>query len=251
MELREATVDDADSIRSIAHASLRSSYTDFLDESTIDDAVEQWYSDDTLEGAFESDRVLFLVAEDDGTITGFSQSELVGDGHETGQILWLHVDPDHRGAGTGVRLLVRTREELLELGAEEIRGLVLADNELGNEFYANHGFERAGTREIEVGDETYTENVFVGGELESDETWRAIEEVQLDGETVYVSYGEAVRGSKAPFYTAYESEEGTRRYSWFCGNCESVDIAMDTMGRVECNVCGNRRKPTRWDSAWL
>ena len=70
-----------------------------------------------------------------------------------------------------------------------------------------------------------------------------------EGETVYVSPGEGDRGSKAPFLVAYESADGRRRYGWFCANCESVDNAMDAMGRIQCNRCGNFRKPTEWDAA--
>lgn len=69
-----------------------------------------------------------------------------------------------------------------------------------------------------------------------------------DGDTVYVGR-EGDRGSKGPFLVAYRGPEGEERYGWFCTNCESVDTAMDSMGRVECNRCGNLRKPTEWDAA--
>ncbi|MFC4987181.1 MULTISPECIES: DUF5816 domain-containing protein [Saliphagus] len=69
-----------------------------------------------------------------------------------------------------------------------------------------------------------------------------------DGVTVYVGR-EGSRGSKGPFLVAYESPDGKERYGWFCTNCEGADAAMDSMGRVECNRCGNLRKPTEWDAA--
>jgi len=69
------------------------------------------------------------------------------------------------------------------------------------------------------------------------------------GTTVYVDRSEGDRGSKGPFLVAYESTDGTDRYGWFCTNCESLDNAMDSMGRINCNVCGNFRKPTEWDAA--
>ena len=249
MEIREATTEDVDDIRSIASNSLNSTYTDFLDEDTIDDAIEQWYGD-SFEEELEEDDSLVLLVERDGDPVGFSQSDLIGGQHKTGRILWLHIDPDHRGGGTGVRLLVRTRETLIEEGAEHVEGFVLEDNEGGNEFYQNHGFEHAGKREVEIGDETFTENVYVEGEIE-DEGWGAVDELEIDGETVYVSYGEAARGAKAPFYGTYETEDRTELYAWFCGNCDSLENTMDTMGRIECNVCGNRRKATRWDASYL
>lgn len=256
MEIREATPDDADDIRSIARASLRSSYAHFLDEETIDDAVDRWYGGETLAENVEGEDMLWLVAEIGGEPVAFSQSDFVGEGSEVGQIDWIHVHPDHRGGGTGVRVLVRTREGLLDGGADEVRSVVLANNETGNEFYLNHGFERAGEREIDIGDETFTENIYVESGVETGaepaDEWRAVQAVDLeDDETVYVAYGEATRGSKAPFYSAYETEDGTRRYGWFCGNCDTMDNAMDAMGRIECNRCGNRRKATRWDASYL
>ena len=70
-----------------------------------------------------------------------------------------------------------------------------------------------------------------------------------EGSTVYVTPAEGDRGSKGPFYVAYRSREADDRYGWFCTNCESFDNAMDAMGRIQCNRCGNFRKPTEWDAA--
>lgn len=249
MEIRDATEADVDAIRSIAQHSLSSTYTDFLEDSTIDDAIEQWYGE-SFADTLEEDRSLVLVVERDGEVAGFAQCDLIGQQYDTGRILWLHIDPDQRGSGTGVRLLVRTRERLLKEGADNIQGLVLEDNEGGNEFYRNHGFERAGKRDVEIGEKTFTENVYVEGEL-GDEGWGAIDELEIDGETVFINYGEAARGSKSPFYSAYEGTDREELYAWLCGQCDSLDNTMDTMGRIECNVCGNRRKASRWDASYL
>lgn len=251
MNIRDATDEDVERIRSIARNSLRESYTHFLGEETIDDAVENWY-DDGFGEELGSEDFLVLVAEDDEGPIAFSQSEFVGEGQTEGQIRWIHVDPEARGGGTGVRLLARTRERLIEDGAENIRATVLEENEFGNEFYAENGFERAGTIEVDIAGKSHTENVFVEAEKRDEEAgWRALEPVESDGETIYVSYGEPARGSEAPFYTAYEGENGEDRYGWFCGNCDSLDNAMDAMGRIQCNACGNRRKATRWDASYL
>ncbi|WP_049986978.1 DUF5816 domain-containing protein [Halobellus rufus] len=69
------------------------------------------------------------------------------------------------------------------------------------------------------------------------------------GETVYVDRAEAERGSKGPFFLVYVTPDRTERWGFYCGNCGSTDNAMDTMGRIECNVCGNLRKPDEWDAA--
>ncbi|MFC6872670.1 DUF5816 domain-containing protein [Halobellus marinus] len=70
-----------------------------------------------------------------------------------------------------------------------------------------------------------------------------------DGETLYVDRSDAEVGAQAPFFVVYATPDRLDRWGFFCGNCESTDTAMDTMGRIECNVCGNVRKPDEWDAA--
>ncbi|MFC6614032.1 DUF5816 domain-containing protein [Halopenitus salinus] len=70
-----------------------------------------------------------------------------------------------------------------------------------------------------------------------------------DGDRVYVDRTERERGSEGPFYAVYVSDRGEDRWGYRCGNCGSLDTAMDTMGRIECTVCGNVRKPEEWDAA--
>ncbi len=69
------------------------------------------------------------------------------------------------------------------------------------------------------------------------------------GETVYVERNETRHGSDASFYLVYADPEGQTRWGYQCGNCETLDAAMDTMGRIVCNDCGNTRKPEEWDAA--
>lgn len=68
-------------------------------------------------------------------------------------------------------------------------------------------------------------------------------------ETLYVDRSDAERAADGPLYVVYRDPERTRRWGFFCGNCESFDTAMDSMGRVQCNVCGNLKKPDEWDAA--
>ena len=70
-----------------------------------------------------------------------------------------------------------------------------------------------------------------------------------DGRTVYVDRETAERGGKGPFYVVFAGEGRETRWGYFCGNCDSLDNAMDTMGRIQCNACGNVRKPEEWDAA--
>ena len=75
--------------------------------------------------------------------------------------------------------------------------------------------------------------------------------VTAEGDELVVVSSERTRGSKAPFYGLYHAEDRSRRFGWFCANCESAATVMDPMGRIECTDCGNRRRATRWDAGYL
>jgi hypothetical protein len=181
---------------------------------------------------------------DGGDVVGFSQSEVLPDVPE-GNILWLHVDPDHRGSGVATTLLGRTKEELEEKGVETLLGYVLADNEDGNEFYQYHGFKQVGERTADIAGEAFTEHVYG----ETDEI--VLEPREYEDQTLYIDRTDSSRGSEAPFFGVFTDEDGDNRYGYFCSNCESFDNTMDSMERIECNDCGNKRKAARWDASYL
>ncbi|ESP87165.1 DUF5816 domain-containing protein [Candidatus Halobonum tyrrellensis] len=76
-----------------------------------------------------------------------------------------------------------------------------------------------------------------------------LEVVETPAGALYVDRANGERGEKAPFFHVYADEAGETRWGYFCGNCETVNNAMDSMGRIECNECGNIRKPEEWDAA--
>lgn len=253
MNVREATLDDAGAIRDVAQRSMEASYS--LSPRTIQSAIKQWYNDDALEETFGTDGVVFLVAEEDGDVVGFAESVLDDTGN--GDLLWLHVDPSVRGAGVGTQLFERMRTDLEERGAERLRGMVLEDNREGTDFFERFGFEKAEERRVEIDGEPYVEFVYLEADARPDEA-PLDEDVSVpkevttpDGRAVYLDREDPDRGSKGPFFVAYTDSDHEDRYGFFCGNCESIDTAMDSMGRVQCNACGNLRKPTRWDAAYL
>lgn len=250
MEIREATTDDIDSIRQVARDSLMESYSHALDESVIDESVDEWYGE-TLADEFARDDAVYLVADDDGTVVGFSQSYLRGKEGTTGEINWLHVSPSARGEGLGARLLTRTEEELVDRGATRLTGKVLTVNKGGAEFYEGHGYEEGDTRKIDLGAESFKERTYLKFPGAEGEPQAPLDPRQIDDTTVYVAFDESDRGSVAPLYVAYLDENRTERYGYFCGHCESFEVSMDAMGRVVCNDCGNKRRPSRWDASYL
>lgn len=246
MRIRQATVDDADGIRRVARNSLDASYGNILDDDTIDAAIDQWYSPDTLSDDLKSDELLFVVAADDDTVAAFSQSHVVEDRNK-GRVLWLHVDPEYRGHGLGTDVFEHTTDLLKSRGIDSVTGLVLAENEEGNRFYRDHGFELLKQRTVQIGGSFHAENVYVDSGFEPGD----LNAVETTEGTLYVNLDEEHRGKDGPFYAAYKTEDGGKRFGWYCGACESANNAMDAMGRVECNDCGNVRKATRWDAAYL
>jgi len=251
MDVRQGNISDADDIERVARASLTESYTGFLDEETIETALSTWYGHDALESRLTGSEETFVVVSVDDSVVAFSQSSLVGQSPAAGEIRWLHVHPDYRGRGIAADLLSRTEEVLVGQGADLLVGLVLEDNDAGRAFYERQGFDPAGERPVEIGAETFTEYTYEYGKDDAVPTGAGERVATVDGEEVTVVVEEANRGRLAPFHPAYRSEGRETPYTWFCGNCESFDTAMDAMGRLECNECGNTRKPARWDAAYL
>jgi ribosomal protein S18 acetylase RimI-like enzyme len=242
MDIRAATLADRPAIRDVARRSLQASYS--LDAAAITTAIEEWYADTRLQDLLSDDRSLVLVAEDEGQVVAFSESRVTGE--ETGELLWLHVDPDHRSGTIGQQLFEATRQRLEELGGRHIHGRVLADNTGGNAFYRRQGLTKVGEEEVDVAGTAFVENVYA----EVEET--GTEPLQLeDGRTVYVDHENQETGSVAPFHVVYTDEAGADIFGYWCSKCENLANAMDAMGRIQCDECGNARKPTRWDAAYL
>lgn len=251
MEIRTAKGTDASDIAAAARSSLVESYSHFVDEDTIDEMVEQWYAPERVRDLLDDDHTLVDVAVRDDQVVGFAQGEIVETDPMVGEIHWLHVIPPERGRGLGLQLLGRLQETFRDRGASILRGLVLEENEVGTAFYEEHGFEPVGTGEVEVNGDQFDEAVFEK-QLGDEPAEQVVEQISgPDDRDLSVNFSEAERALRAPFYPVFETQELTDRYGWYCGDCESLDNTMDSMGRIVCNNCGNKRKPSRWDASYL
>ena len=240
MEIREARSHDRPAIRDVARRSLQASYS--LDPKAIIGAVEEWYDENRLKDMLTDDDKLLLVVDVDDQVVALADV-VISD--STGEILWLHVDPDYRGENYGAQLFEATRDHLEERGVTNLQGRVLADNAGGNTFYQNKGLTKVGEEEVDIHGTAYVENVYA--EIEEE----GVEEIDVDGDTVYVNHENTETGSIAPFHVIFTEEDGEDIYGYWCSKCEDVANAMDAMGRIQCDSCGNARKPTRWDSAYM
>ncbi|MFD1562297.1 GNAT family N-acetyltransferase [Haloarchaeobius amylolyticus] len=160
MSIRDATTDDVDAIQRVAHTSWEADYPDILSRESIQEGVDDWYTEALIRDSIIWSQALMLVAERDGSVVGFAHATFEPDEH-TGTILRLYVDPDHRGEGIGSDLLTATRDRLFEQGVERIRAMVLAANDVGNEFYRSFGFEHTATESVQIGAESYEERTYV------------------------------------------------------------------------------------------
>lgn len=249
MELRDATAADVDAIRDVARESLLASYGHAVDEALLAEAVDEWYDPDDLVADVDDEATVCPVAVVDDDVVGFAESYVVGRRERVGEIDWLHVHPDHRGSGIGSALLERVEAELRDADVDRIEARVLVANEAGTAFYEGEGYELVGERRVEIGEETFDEREYRKQVSRLTGISEGVVETD-DGDTIYVAFDENERGSEGPFYVAYADSDRRRRYGYFCGNCEGTNVAIDTMDRMQCGDCGNRRKPSRWDAAY-
>ncbi|WP_162224347.1 GNAT family N-acetyltransferase [Halorussus amylolyticus] len=173
MEIRDATKDDISTIRSVARESWKRAYADVVPESVIEDAVSEWYADDAMNRIIGDDEQVCLVASESqrdsesasGERSEPRAGEILGFAHGAtdngeGDVLRLYVHPERWHEGIGTSLLEATEERLREMGAETMQAMVLAENEMGNAFYEERGFEKTGEAETHLDGETRTENVY-------------------------------------------------------------------------------------------
>lgn len=242
MHVRSATPEDGEAIRNVVRRSMATAYA--LAPSSIEAVVAERFDDERVAAATEDDDRRLVVAEVDDAVVGVVDVAHVA-GARTGEVRWLHVHPDHQGQGIGRRLFEAARDWLDDAGAEHVRGLSLAENADGDAFYRAVGLECVGEREVAVDGTVRTERVYHEAGREP------VSVVQSEGRELFVDREEPSDGSMGPFYVVYADADRTRRYGYQCGHCEGLATAMDSMGRVECEECGNTRRPKRWDAAYM
>lgn len=235
MVIRPARADDRDRIRDVAATSLRASYA--LSPDDIEDIVAVVFSDDALAARIDDDAALLAVAETDA-VEGFVDLDL-----DAGAVRWLHVHPDARGSGHGSRLFDHARTALAADGHPLTVHHLDAGRE-GRDFLEHAGLERTEEATLDFADESYPVAVYepVSAPAGVPRT------VTADGEDLVVAVDTPISGTDAPFYPVHRDGE---RYGYLCGHCESVDVAADTLDRLECTHCNNTHLADTWDAAYL
>ena len=158
MDVRGAKLGDVESIRDVAERAWDVAYDGILPDEVIDETVEDWYSREFVERALSREETVLLVAVEDEEVVGFAHA--VSEEGEEGDLLRLYVDPDRWDRGIGTRLFERVREELGNAGIRRLKAMVLAENEIGNAFYRDLGFQREATERTTIDGAEFEENTY-------------------------------------------------------------------------------------------
>ena len=260
--VRAADPDDAGRLREIARSSFTTSYA--LSPDDIEGIVEVVFAEDALRERIESPDVRLFVGEDEDVVAGFVEASTDG---EEGTVRWLHVDPERRGLGIGTALFERAVSELEE-ETGDVRAVTLASNTSAGSFFERLDLEQVGERQVEIGDLDAVEYVYAKtadgegarsadqatgtSESTSRDAVELPEEVSTDGgETAYPGE-DLIQGSEGWFAVTFADEERTEEYGYYCANCGSTDVSMDSMERLRCDNCGNTSKAGEdYDASYL
>lgn len=157
MNVRSATPADVEQIKQVARDSWETDYPDILSRETVESGFDNWYGTEQVERAIEDPLTIVQVAVDDETVVGFAHAVLDGN---SGVVLRLYVHPDNRRDGLGRTLCDETTARLRDHDVGQMRAMVLAENEPGNQFYRQLGFEQVDSAETTIAGDSFTENTY-------------------------------------------------------------------------------------------
>lgn len=132
--VREAAEDDVPSVCAFGDRVVRAHYAPLIGDRAADAQVDQWWTPQQVGAAVAAG--LVTVAERDGAIVGVAQRGRHGDDHV---IYKLYVDPQHRGAGLGPRLVEAVVRQLPP-GTRRLCVEHFAGNARAGAFYEREGF---------------------------------------------------------------------------------------------------------------
>ena len=263
--------DEVERLREVARSSLTASYAMSPDE--IEGIVAEEFGEETLSEQVDAAEVGPFVAEVDDAVAGFV--DVASDG-DLSTIRWLHVDPERRGHGAGTALFERAVSEIKGRGGDP-RAITRSANTSSGAFFERMGFERIEERGTELASVDVVEYVYAeagtgepadsgsgsgsatseeaAGDAESTPDIEDVdlpEEVSTDEEGTVYPGGELIQGSEGPFATTYADEDRSDEYGYYCANCGSTEVSMDSMDRLRCENCGNTFQPGEtYDASYL
>jgi ribosomal protein S18 acetylase RimI-like enzyme len=251
--------EDGERVSELVGSSMTTSYA--LSPGEIETLREEEFTPEAVAERAEDDATEALVAETDGTLAGYVETDTSGDG---GTVRWLHVDPERRGRGVGSALFdraVATAEE----GGGDARAVVLSANTAPGQFFERFDFEQVDEETVTMGDDERVQYVYAAGGQEASEAGSSepaaseetgdVTDVDLpetvttdDGETLEVG-DDPLQGTENAFVPTYRDDE---HHGFYCLNCKSTEVAADSMDRLRCQECGNVHKTdSDYDGSYL
>ena len=146
VSIRPATLDDAEAIQRVARDSWHAAYDAVIGADQVDETVNSWYDPERLvaEDIQQPERLL-VVATADGEILAFAEAVPDEDDDQLAHLHRIYVAPAEWSRGIGSSLLDHI-ETLLEIrGFDRLHLSVMAENDVGVNFYESNGFHRVGT----------------------------------------------------------------------------------------------------------
>lgn len=151
MDLRHATLADADVIARIHVTAWRHAYRGILPDTLIDNLSAQRRAED-WRALIADDRTPVCVAVVDSDVVGFAAIGMSTDDDaepDLGELQSLYVHPASAGTGVGTALEADARRLLAAQGCSEATLWVLEANETARAFYEAHGWLLDGRRRTE------------------------------------------------------------------------------------------------------
>ena len=139
MDVRPATVEDADAIARVHTRGWHVAYADVFPRDRLfewQSDVERWRS----RLSHPTPRAAAFVAEHGGRVVGFATCGPNRDEPPVGELYAIYVEPESWGAGAGRALIARIEHALLDAGFGEATLWVLAQNERARRFYERAGW---------------------------------------------------------------------------------------------------------------
>lgn len=151
LTLRPATPDDAVAISAVQTSARQQAYADIMSPQALE-AMAEGVTPRLWAARLREPLGWGLVAVEDGAVVGFVYVTPSGEGlRGVGDLVALHVDPAHQGAGVGGRLLEAGLELLAQQGFSTYALWVLERNEHAIRFYRKRGWSPDGHRFRDVG----------------------------------------------------------------------------------------------------
>lgn len=147
--IRPAQVHDVPAIQQVARESWHAAYDGVLGPEAVEKMIEQWYAEDALERSVTDEDQPFVVAVDGDELVGFANATREPESG-TWHLARIYVDPEHWGEGVGTALLEWIETTLDRRGVDAYELAVLAGNDVGVAFYEARGFDRIGSKTVEL-----------------------------------------------------------------------------------------------------